>query len=447
MRIRVRRAAAAVGMLTATALVAAACGAGGDRGGDASGGDGAGDTTGVTDDTVTIGGHFPLTGVAAPGYSEIPSGHQAYYDFVNAAGGVHGRQIEWIVEDDGYNPTNTSTVTEKLVLQDQIFAMVAGLGTPPHNAVIDYLNDEQVPDLFVSSGSLQWGDDPEANPWTFGWQTDYESEGKIIGQYVAENMPDAKVGLFLQDDDFGEDGEKGVRQFLNDDQIVSVQRYTSGNTEVGPQIAALQASGADVVLGFTVPSYTALSQLAGMTLGYHPQWFYSNVGSDPALVGGLLARFSEGRVEGASALDGTLTTEYLPGIDQTDNPWIQLFTRVWEEYGNGQPLTNYRLYGMSQAYTFVQTLMAAGEDLTRESVVEALQERGGDFEGPALAPFRYSADSHMGISGMAVSRIEGAGGEYLTPILVTDIGDAPIEPESSGSGEDAPPENGIPEAP
>ena len=150
-----------------------------------------------------------------------------------------------------------------------------------------------MPDLFVSSGSLQWGDDVENRPYTFGWQPDYEIEGKIIGQYVAENMPDAKVGLFLQDDDFGADAEKGVRQYL-DDQIVEVQRYTSGNTDVGPQIAALQAAKADLVLGFNTPSYTALSQLVALKLGYKPQWYYSNVGSDPQLVGSLLVALLRG---------------------------------------------------------------------------------------------------------------------------------------------------------
>src|SRR3990170_4082611 len=102
--------------------------------------------------------------------------------------------------------------------------MVSGLGTPTHSAVVDFLNAEKVPDLFVSSGSLQWGDDPAAKPWTFGWQPDYQIEGKIIGQWVKENMPDARVGLFLQDDDFGEDAEKGVRQYISD-QVVAVERY------------------------------------------------------------------------------------------------------------------------------------------------------------------------------------------------------------------------------
>ncbi len=430
------------GMVTVGALVAA-CGAGQERDEDGGSGGGA-EEVGVTEDTVTVGAHFPLTGVAAPGYSDIPTGARAYFDYVNANGGVHGREIEYIVRDDAYDPTNTSQVTNELVLQDEIFAMVGGLGTPTHSAVVDFLNDEEIPDLFVSSGSLQWGDDPEAKPWTFGWQPDYESEGKIIGQYIAENMPDAKVGLFLQDDDLGRDGEQGVRRYI-DDQIVAVERYTSGNTDVAPQIAGLQAAEADLVLGFNVPNYTALSQLAAMQLNYDPQWFYSSIGSDPELVGSLLARFSEGAVEqGASALNGVLTSEYIPTVDVPDNPWVSLWQRVWDEHGGKGDLTNYRIYGMSHAYAFVQALQAAGEEPTREGIVAALEEIGTDVEGPQLAPFRYSGDSHMGISGVQLVELRDGAPEELTPVLVTDIGDAPIEEDTSGQADDAPPEDGLP---
>lgn len=436
------------GILAAT-LVLAGCGSGGRDDGDGSdggSGDGevAGDTTGVTDDSITIGGHYPLTGVAAPGYSEIPVGAQAYYDFVNDAGGVNGRTIDFIVKDDGYDPSKTTAVTDDLVLRDEIFAMVGGLGTPTHRTVVDDLNAEGVPDLFVSSGSLQWGDDVANRPTTFGWQPDYEIEGKIIGQYIAEEMPNAKVGLFLQDDDFGEDGEKGVRQFL-DKQIVSVQKYTSGNTEIGPQIAALQADGADLVIGFNTPAYTALTQLNGLGLGYTPQWFYSNVGSDPSLVGGLLANFSEGSVDGAGALDGVLTTEYIPTNAETDSEWTQLWNEVWEANGGDGPLTNFHIYGMSQAYTFVQALVAAGEDLTREGIIAALEEQGGDFAGPNLAPYRYSADSHLGVSGMRIAEIKGVASTPLTPVLVTDIGDAEITEDTSDQADDGPAEGGIPQ--
>ncbi|MFJ8911534.1 ABC transporter substrate-binding protein [Amycolatopsis sp. NPDC102389] len=418
--------------------VTAACGAGGRPEGEQKG-----STVGVTDTTIKIGAHFPLTGVAAPGYSEIPSGHQAYYDYVNANGGVNGRKIEFVVKDDGYNPTTTSAVTNELVLKEEIFAMVGGLGTPTHSAVVDFLNNSKVPDLFVSSGSLRWGDDPKKAPFTFGWQPDYEIEGKIIGDWVRKNLPNAKVGLFLQDDDFGRDGEKGTRRYLGQ-QIVEVAKYSPGNTDIAPQIAKLKAAGVDLVLGFTVPSYTALSQLASLKIGFKPKWFYSNVGSDPALVGSLLARFSEGKVtNGASLIDGVVTTEYLPGVDAPDNAWTKLWQNVWKAHGKGGDLTNYRIYGMAQAYTFVQALQAAGKDLTRERIVEVLQQSGKSFEGPGLAPFRYSGDNHLGISGMSVVELKGGVGKDLTPVLVTGLGDAVIEANDSAAN-DAPPPNGIP---
>lgn len=444
MNTRRRRLVGVTGALTSLVLVAA-CGADGRDDDDGDGGGGGASDVGVTEDSIKVGGTFPLTGVAAPGYSEIPTGAKAYFDYVNANGGVHGRSIEFIVKDDGYDPTKTSSMTNELVLKEQVFATVGSLGTPTHSAVVDFLNDEEVPDMFVSSGSLQWGDDPEAKPMTFGWQPDYEIEGKIIGQYVAENLPDAKVGLFLQDDDFGADAEKGAQQFLGD-QIVETQRYTSGNTDVGPQIAALQASKADLVLAFTTPSYTALSQLVSLKLGYKPQWYVSNVGSDPALVGSLLEKFSEGAVPGsASALNGIMSSEYIPGMDAPDNAWVQLWQKVWDEHGAQGELTNYRIYGMSWAYTFVQALQAAGEDLTREGLVDALEEVGSELEGPNLAPYRYGEDSHLGISGMELVKLKDGVGESLTEVLTTDLGDAEITEDDSGQADDAPPSSGLPE--
>ena len=291
------------------------------------------------------------------------------------------------------------------------------------------------------SGATTW----RTGPYTFGYQPDYEIEGKIIGQYVAENMPDAKVGLFLQDDDFGTDAEKGVRQFL-DDQIVAVEKYTSGNTDIGPQIAGLQAKKVDLVLGFNTPAYTALSQLVALKLGFKPQWYYSNVGSDPALVGSLLSRFSEGAVKGDSgSLDGVMSSQYIPGVDATDNEWVKLWQKVWDAHGEDGELTNYRIYGMSYAYAFVQALQAAGEDLTRDGLVEAVEEVGTELDGPQLAPYRFTEDSHMGISGLELVRFKGATSEPLTKVLVTDIGDAEITEDSSGQADDAPPSSGIPE--
>ncbi len=435
-RVRLRAAVAA----GTAAIVLAGCGAGGrDSGGDGAGGD----TTGITDSTISIGTHQPLTGVAAPGYSEINTGMKAYFDHVNEAGGIHGREIDLTVKDDAYNPTNSSKVVDELVLQDEVFAIVGGLGTPTHSAVVDFLNQEEVPDLFVSSGAQLWGNDPEERPWTFGWQPDYEIEGKIMGQWIKENEPDAKVGLFLQGDELGEDGEQGLREYV-DDQIVERVEYASGNTDVGPQISKLKASGADLVVGFNTPSYTALSQLAAQKINYEPTWMYTNVGSDPKLADSLLSKLSEGQVKGNGALDGAMTTEYIPGLGE-DDPWVDLWEQVWDEQGGKGELTNYRIYGMSMAYLFASALEASGEDLTRERIVEVIEQDAQNWPGPHLAPFRYSEDSHLGISGVRMAEITGEKTKPLTDVLVTDLGDAEITEDPDDTATSEPEDDGLPE--
>jgi ABC-type branched-subunit amino acid transport system substrate-binding protein len=446
---RSRSVARTIAALAGASVLLAACGGGSDTGGSTSGGGGGGgeeasegSSVGVTDTSIKIGTHMPLTGPAAPGYSEIPVGTKAYFDYVNAAGGVNGREIEYVFRDDTYNPATTSTVVNQLVLQDEVFGVMGGLGTPTHSAVIDFLNEEEVPDLFVNSGALAW-DNPADYPYTFGWQPDYEVEGKILGKYISEEFPDAKVGLFLQGDDFGRDGAKGAKMFL-EEQIVAEESYTPGNTDVGPQIAKLQASGADLVIGFNVPAYTALSQLVALKLNYKTQWFYSNVAFDATLVGGLLARFSEGAVADASPLAGVHTTKYVPTLEDEGNPWIELFSQVWEEHGDGKPLSNFGLIGMYQAYTTVAALQAAGEDLTREGVVAALEESGSDFEGPWLAPMEYSAETHRGISGLSVVQFNGTGYDEVAPMQTTDADDAEIELYEEEPS--VPTEDGLPDA-
>lgn len=436
-RVRLRSAVAA----GTAALVLAGCGAGG-RDSDA-GASADGDTTGITDSTITVGTHQPLTGVAAPGYSEINTGMKAYFDHVNAKGGVHGRDIELKVKDDGYNPTNTSKVIDELVLKDEVFAIVGGLGTPTHSAVVDFLNSEEVPDLFVSSGAQLWGNDPTKRPWTFGWQPDYEIEGKIMGEWIKKNKPNAKVGLFLQGDELGEDGEKGLRKYV-DDQIVERVEYSSGNTDVGPQISKLKASGADFIVGFNTPSYTALSQLTAMKLNYDPTWMYTNVGSDPKLANSLLTEMSKGKVKGGGALDGVMTTEYIPGLGE-DSPWVDLWEQVWKEQGGKGELTNYRIYGMSMAYLFVSSLEASGKDLTRERIVDVIEKDAQNWAGPHLAPLRFSEDSHLGISGVRVAKIKGESTTPLTEVLVTDVGDAEITEDPDKVALTKPGKDGLPD--
>ena len=444
---RSRPVARAVVALAGASLFVTACGAGGnnDDGGGSDGGQQAeGDATGITADTIKIGAHMPLTGPVAPGYSTIPQGSKAYFDYVNANGGVCDRQIEYLVRDDAYNPTNTTQVTNQLVQQDQIFAMMGGLGTPTHSAVLDFLNEEEVPDLFVSSGALAWNQ-PDKYPYTFGWQPNYTVEGKVLGTYIKENFPDAKVGLYGQGDDLGRDGFAGVKQII-EDQIVAEVTYTPTNTDVGPQISQLQQAGADLIVGFNVPAFTALAQLTANRLNYSPQWMYSSVAiGAPEFIGGLLNRFSKGAVGGEGALEGSTTLSYLPTTDVPDDPWVQLFDKVWKEHGeNEEPLSNFRIYGMSEAYTLVSALVRSCDDLTRQGVVETIEAQGSEFEGPWLAPLEYSEDSHRGITGTKVITYEGGKPVDKTEILTTDDGDGAIEEYTEEP--DQPTENGIPSA-
>ena len=430
----------------AVALAAAGCGGGGgDGGSEAGGGANRASAPGVTATTVTIGSHQPLTGPAAPGYSKISAAAKAYFDYVNANGGVHGRKIVYKYMDDVYNPTQTVDVVHKLVLQDKVFAIFNGLGTPTHTKVVDYLNAQRVPDLFVASGCACW-DQPKAHPYTFGWQTNYIREGKILGQHIKQTMPGKKIAYFYQNDDFGQDGVKGVDKYIPASQVVSRQSYQPGNTDIGPQAQAIAQAKADVVVLFTIPSYTALFRLAQLKLNSKAQLVVSNVGSDPTTLTGLLENFAKQAgtdLEGNPLIQGIITDSYGTPIGDKSNKWVQLWTKVHNQYIPKLPLDGNISFGFGAAYTFVQALQAAGKNPTRQSLVEAVENT--KFTGPGLVPFGYSKDSHSGYTGVQIGTIKGNAVVLQGEPLVTDAGDGPIQPYTEP--QQPPPGNGIPPAP
>ena len=246
---------------------------------------------GITATTITIGSHQPLTGVAAPGYDEIAPASNAYFQYVNAHGGIYGRKIVYKYLNDQYNPTDTVSVVKQLVLQDNVYAIFNGLGTPTHLAVAPFLNSEKVPDVFVASGCECWNS-PTTWPQTFGWQLDYVREGKILGNYIKQHFAGQKIGYFYQNDEFGQDGVKGLDDEIPPADVVSKQSYDPTNVNVGPQVAALKAAGAKVVVSFCVPAFTALLKLNSLKLGYSPTFVVSDVGSDPITLAGLLESFA-----------------------------------------------------------------------------------------------------------------------------------------------------------
>ncbi|TME85123.1 MAG: ABC transporter substrate-binding protein [Chloroflexi bacterium] len=392
---------------------------------------------GITASEIKIGSTQPLTGPAAPGYSEIAPAANAYFQYVNAHGGVFGRKITYDYLDDGYNPTTTSSVTRKLVLEDKVFAIFNALGTPTHLAVVDYLNTEKVPDLFVASGCNCWND-ASNHPYTFGWQTDYTIEGKILGQYIKQNLAGKKVGYFYQNDEFGLDGVKGLDQQLSS--VASRQNYVPTNTNVAPQISALQASGAQVVVSFSIPAFTALALLTAAKYGYHPIWIVSNVGSDVPTLTGLLKKFSQGAV-GSQLLTGMVTDAYLPLVTDSSNPWITLFKGIHDQYISSLPWDGNVLYGMGAAYTFVQAIKAAGRNPTRSGLIHTL-ETTKLSGGPGLPPYGYSSGNHLGYLGVQVATIGADGNATTVGPVYTSSDSGPINQYSGTPA--TPPSSGIP---
>jgi ABC-type branched-subunit amino acid transport system substrate-binding protein len=414
------RSAVVVGAVAAMAV--AGCSSGGSKSSSSSGSGSAltASAPGITPTTITIGSHQPLTGVAAPGYSEIAPASTAYFKYVNAHGGIYGRKIVYKYLDDMYNPTTTVSVVKQLVLQDNVYAIFDGLGTPTHLAVAPYLNAQKVPDVFVASGCECWNA-TSTLPETFGWQLDYVREGKILGSYIKQHFAGKKIGYFYQNDEFGQDGVKGLNDEIPAADVVSKQNYDPTNVNVGPQVAALKAAGAQVVVSFTVPAFTALLRLNSLKLGFAPALVVSNVGSDPITLAGLLEAFAKqggATVSGNALTEGIITDGYAPTLGDPSNSWIALFKKIHDQYIPKLPFDGNVLYGEAVGYTFVQAMLKAGRNPTRADLVKAIE--GGLPQGPAVAPYTYSASNHSGMTGAFIGVIKNGATVQAGSVMVTD---------------------------
>jgi hypothetical protein len=439
----------AVAIMTVAALGVAACSSSSSSSpasGSSSGSSSAALTAsapGITPTTITIGSHQPLTGPAAPGYSEIAPASAAYFAYVNAHGGVYGRKIVYKYLDDGYDPTKTASVVRQLVLQDNVYALFDGLGTPTHLAAVQFLNSEKVPDVFVASGCECWND-TATEPETFGWQIDYVREGKILGQYVKQHFAGEKVAFFYQDDEFGQDGVKGLDDEIPASMIATKQSYVDTNVNIAPQVAALRASGAKVVISFSIPAFTALLKLDSLKLGFSPTMVVSDVGSDPITLSGLLESFAKqggAKVNGDQLINGIITDGYLPSTSDTGNSWIQLFSKVHTQFDPKAPFDGNVLFGESVAYAFVQAMFKAGRNPTRADLVSAIQ--AGLPQGPSVAPYAYSATDHAGITGAYMGVIQNGQLVQQGSVLTTDTSATGAITTYTGTEQQAP-ASGIP---
>jgi branched-chain amino acid transport system substrate-binding protein len=336
-------------------------------------------TPGVTKSTITIGGTFPLSGFASL-YAPIPRGMAAYFSWVNSRKGadgkrgVYGRQIVWKVYDDAYNPSQTVQLTNKLILQDKVFAIVGSLGTEPNLPIRPLLNDRKVPQILVSTGASYWGLQYREFPWTIGWQPDYIAEGIAYGRWIARNAPNAKIAVFFQNDDYGKDYLKGVKIGLGSKKslIVSEQGYELTDTSYASQLSRQKASGADTWVLLTTPTPTVRAIATAKALNWKPDTIVINsVAAVDTVMAAAVQR------AGADFVNGAISTAYLKNPTNpryANDPSVKRYRTIMSKFGAGtDPNNTFPYYGVAKAYDAVRLLYLAGKNPTRASLMRATQ--------------------------------------------------------------------------
>jgi branched-chain amino acid transport system substrate-binding protein len=348
--------------------------------------------TGVSATSIKLGGTFPLSGPASL-YATIPVAMKAYFSYINARRGpdgkrgVYGRQIVWNYKDDQYSPPQAVQLTRGLVEQDNVFAIVGTLGTEVNTAIRPYLNSKKVPQMLVSTGATTWGADWKQYPWTTGWQPAYQFEGKLYGQSIARNSPNAKIGVIYQNDDYGKDYIKGLEEGLGAkaSNIVDKEPFEVTAPDVKSQIAKLKASGATVFVILATPTKTVQSYATALAFKWLPDVVYTNSVSATDTFLTLAGKASGGN---NTLVNRTFTTQYAK--DPADPKWaadagMKLYNQVMAKYyPKGRVTDSLNLYGVATAEAFTELLYAAGKNPTRASLLKAF--RSWNQANPFLLP-------------------------------------------------------------
>ncbi|MSQ54248.1 MAG: branched-chain amino acid ABC transporter substrate-binding protein [Betaproteobacteria bacterium] len=323
-------------------------------------------TPGVTATEIKIGNINPYSGPASA-YGTIGKSIGAYFKMLNDEGGINGRKVNYISYDDGYSPPKTVEMARKLVEQDQVAAIFQPLGTPPNSAIHKYMNQQKVPHLFVATGATKWND-PKNFPWTMGWQPNYQSEGRIYAAYVLKNVKEAKVGVLLQNDDYGKDYLKGFEDGLgkaNAKMIVMKQTYEVTDPTVDSQIVNLKNSGANVFFNITTPKFAVQAIKKAHDIGWKPLHLLNNVS---ASVGVVM------KPAGAEASKDVISVQYFK--DPTDPEWLndpamkKWFAFMKKYYPDGNTTDAFNVYGVLVAQTLEQVIRQAGKDLSRQNIMK-----------------------------------------------------------------------------
>jgi len=337
--------------------------------------------TGATDTEIKIGHTIAYSGPASA-YGVIGKAEAAYFNKINSEGGINGRKINFISYDDGYSPPKTVEQIRKLVEGDEVLFTFNTLGTPPNSAIQGYLNKKGVPQLFVATWATKWGD-PEHFPWTMGFQPTYQTEGHIYAKYILQNKPDGKIAIFYQNDDYGKDYVKGLKDGLGAkaaSMIVAEESYEVSEPSIDSHIVKLKSTGADIFYDVTTPKFAAQAIKKIAEMQWQPLHILNSVAGS---VGATM------RPAGFENSQGIVTSSYL--MDPTDPQWKDnpgmkewvAFMDKWNPSGDKTDAGN--IYAYNVARTLVKVLQQCGDDLTRANIMKQAASIK-DFEPGTLLP-------------------------------------------------------------
>ena len=376
--------------------------------------------TGATDTEIKIGNIMPYSGPASA-YGIIGRTEAAYFKKINDAGGINGRKINFVSYDDAYSPPKAVEQARKLVESDEVLLIFNSLGTPSNSAIHKYMNSKKVPQLFVATGATKWND-PKDFPWTMGWQPNYQSETQIYAKYLLKNKPDAKIAVLFQNDDYGKDYLKGLKDGLGakaSSMIVMEESYEVSEPTIDSHIVKLRSSGADVFMNITTPKFAAQAIKKNAEIDWKPLHFLNNVS---ASIGSVI------RPAGAGNAQGIISSAYLK--DPTDPQWRNdAGMKAWNAFlDKYYPEANRADASVMYAYTVAQglahVLKACGDDLTRENVMKQAAsikdlELGGLLPGIKV---NTSATDFAPISQLQLMKFKGEKWDLFGEIVSGDVG-------------------------
>jgi len=374
--------------------------------------------TGASDTEIKIGNIIPYSGPASA-YGVIGKTEEAYFNKINAEGGINGRKIKFVTYDDAYSPPKAVEQVRKLVESDEVLVVFNPLGTPSNTAIQKYLNSKKVPQLFVATGATKWND-PKDFPWTMGWQPSYQSEAHIYAKYLMKEKPDGKIAVLFQNDDFGKDYLKGLKDGLGakTSMIIAEESYETSEPSIDGHIVKLKASGADVFISITTPKFAAQAIKKLAEIDWHPVHIVSNVS---ASVGGVI------KPAGFENAQGILSANYAKdGADpQWDNdPGMKKFVEFLAKYyPDGNKLDGSVVYGYGAAQTMVKVLEMCGDDLTRANVMKQAASLK-DFVPDTLLPgvkINTSPTDFAPIEQLQMMRFKGEKWDLFGDIISGDL--------------------------